>query len=97
MHFEETKLLGVKPGDRANIRLKARQIALTGRVESIASGIADRDNPTSAKLLADVNPIFTWVRLAQRVPVHIALERIPSSVRLAAGMTCTTVLHPASP
>jgi multidrug resistance efflux pump len=94
-YFEETKLPEVKVGDRAEIRLMAGQMPLTGRVESIASGIADRDNPTSANLLADVNPIFTWVRLAQRVPVRIALEEIPSNVHLAAGVTCTIVIHPA--
>jgi multidrug resistance efflux pump len=71
----------------------AGRITLYGHVESIASGIADRDNPTGSGLLADVNPVFTWIRLAQRVPVRIAIDRIPPDIHLAAGMTCTVILH----
>jgi multidrug resistance efflux pump len=92
-YFEETKLPSVQVGDRAQIRLLAGGKPIEGHVESLASGIADRDNPTShGDLLADVNPIFTWVRLAQRVPVRIHLDQIPDGVKLAMGMTCTVTL-----
>jgi multidrug resistance efflux pump len=91
-YFEETKIPGVKVGDRADIRLLSGRVDLKGRVESIASGIADRDNPDSPNLLADVNPVFTWVRLAQRVPVRIALDKVPDDVHLASGMTCTVTI-----
>ncbi|AIF48283.1 biotin/lipoyl-binding protein [Dyella japonica] len=92
-YFEETKIPGVHVNDAAEVRLMAGHVVLHGRVESIASGIADRDNPSSANLLADVNPVFTWVRLAQRVPVRIALDAVPDDVHLAAGMTCTVTIH----
>jgi multidrug resistance efflux pump len=95
-YFEETKLPGVHVGDSAQIELMAGRISLNGRVESIASGITDRDNPDGNNLLADVNPIFTWVRLAQRIPVRIGLGNVPSHVHIAAGMTCTVILHPSS-
>jgi multidrug resistance efflux pump len=95
-YFEETKIPEVSVGDRADIRLLSGRVDLKGHVESIASGIADRDNPESPNLLADVNPIFTWVRLAQRVPVRIALDNVPAGVHLAAGMTCTVTITPAS-
>jgi multidrug resistance efflux pump len=95
-YFEETKIPEVSVGDRADIRLLSGRVNLKGRVESIASGIADRDNPDSPNLLADVNPIFTWVRLAQRVPVRIALDKVPADVHLAAGMTCTVTITPDS-
>jgi multidrug resistance efflux pump len=36
-----------------------------------------------------VNPIFTWVRLAQRVPVHIHIDQVPDGIRLVAGITAT--------
>jgi multidrug resistance efflux pump len=36
-----------------------------------------------------VNPIFTWVRLAQRVPVRINITRVSEGARLVAGMTAT--------
>ena len=93
-YFEETKLPHVKVGDHAEIRLMAGQAPLTGHVESIASGIVDRDNQTGDRLLANVNPVFTWVRLAQRVPVRIAIDSVPEGIHLAAGMTATVSLKP---
>jgi multidrug resistance efflux pump len=91
-YFEETKLPGVRVGDAAKMELMAGRVTLYGHVESIASGITDRDNPTGNQLLADVNPVFTWIRLAQRVPVRIAIDRVPPDLHLAAGMTCTVIL-----
>lgn len=93
-YFEETKLPQVSVGDTAEIRLLAGGPPLSGRVESVARGISDRDNPAGSTLLADVNPIFTWVRLAQRVPVRIHLDNLPTTRFLAAGTTCTVTLHP---
>jgi multidrug resistance efflux pump len=94
-YFEETKLPQVRVGDHAVVRLMSGGKDIQGHVDSIASGIADRDNPTSSgDLLADVNPVFTWVRLAQRVPVRIHLDEIPAGVKLAMGMTCTVTLRP---
>ncbi|MGY6124894.1 HlyD family efflux transporter periplasmic adaptor subunit [Paraburkholderia strydomiana] len=95
-YFEETKLPKVHVGDRAVVRLMSGGKEIQGHVESLASGIADRDNPTGSDLLADVNPIFTWVRLAQRVPVRVHLDRIPADIKLAMGMTCTVTLQPRS-
>jgi Multidrug resistance efflux pump len=96
-YFEETKLPRVHVGDQAVVRLMSGGKEIEGHVDSLASGIADRDNPTSnGDLLADVNPIFTWVRLAQRVPVRVHLDRIPAGVKLAMGMTCTVTLKPQS-
>jgi multidrug resistance efflux pump len=63
-------------------------------VESISRGIYDRDNPESRELLADVNPTFNWVRLAQRVPVRVKIDSVPNDVVLAAGITCTVVVKP---
>ncbi|RQU02041.1 efflux RND transporter periplasmic adaptor subunit [Burkholderia cenocepacia] len=93
-YFEETKLQQVRIGDPAEIRLLAGGPLLSGHVESIARGISDRDNPVGSTLLADVNPIFTWVRLAQRVPVRIHLDNLQTTQFLAAGTTCTVTLRP---
>jgi multidrug resistance efflux pump len=90
-YFEETRLPRIKVGDLAELRLMSGE-RLTGRVDSIARGIYDRDNPESRELIADVNPTFNWVRLAQRVPVRIHLDEVPEGVLLAAGMTCTVVI-----
>ena len=87
-YFEETKLPRIHLGDAVNVRLLGSDQLLRGRVESVAAGIEDRDRNAGATLLANVNPTFNWVRLAQRVPVRIALDRAERS-ELVAGATAT--------
>jgi RND family efflux transporter MFP subunit len=94
-YFEETKLPYLAVGDKANIQL-INGATLRGHVDSISRGIYDRDNPQSRELLADVNPTFNWVRLAQRIPVRIHIDEVPPGVLLATGLTCTVILEPAS-
>ena len=95
-YFEETKLPQLRVGDPVDIRLMAGGVHLKGTITGIARGITDSDNPTGANLLADVNPTFNWVRLAQRVPVRIAIDtgHLPPEVLIAAGMTATIEVQP---
>jgi RND family efflux transporter MFP subunit len=88
-YFEETRLARINIGDPVVIRLMGDDTRLTGRVESIAAGIYDRDRSAGSNLLADVNPTFNWVRLAQRVPVRIALDPVPGGIVLVSGRTAT--------
>ena len=88
-YFEETKLPRIHVGDRATICLIGERSALSGHVESIAGGIEDRERSAGANLLANVNPTFSWVRLAQRIPVRIALDPLPVGVSLVSGRTAT--------
>jgi RND family efflux transporter MFP subunit len=87
-YFEETKLQRIHPGDAVNVRLLGSHHTLRGTVESVAAGIEDRDRSNGSTLLANVNPTFNWVRLAQRVPVRIALDRAERN-ELVAGATAT--------
>ncbi len=96
-YFEETKLANVRVGAKVDVHLMSGGAPLKGHVESVARGIADRDNPTGANLLADVNPVFTWIRLAQRVPVRIVLDDEPAGLPLAMGTTCTVTVLPDKP
>jgi len=88
-YFEEHKLSLIHVGDPADMRILGTKYRLKGHVESIARGISDRDNVTDGRLLANVNPIFTWVRLAQRIPVRIHIDTVPQGLILSAGMTCS--------
>lgn len=88
-YFEETKLQRIRIGDRVRIQPMGSGRAIGGTVDSIAAGIADRDRSTSADLLPNVNPTFNWVRLAQRVPVRVRLDALPSDLRLVSGETVT--------
>jgi multidrug resistance efflux pump len=92
-YFEETKLPGISLGDPVSVSLMGTRQQLNGHVDSFAQGIADRDRNTSGNLLPNVNPTFNWVRLAQRIPVRIALDRVPEGVRLVSGQTVTVEVH----
>ena len=92
-----TLLANVNPlGNSVNVRLMGSDHALRGRVESVAAGIEDRDRSAGATLLANVNPTFNWVRLAQRVPVRIALDRAERN-ELVAGATATVEVLGSAP
>ncbi len=92
--FEETKLPRIRIGDPAQVQLMGDDGWLSGHVQSIAGGIADRDRGADASLLADVNPTFNWVRLAQRIPVRIVLDRPSADPRLIPGRTATVRIIP---
>ena len=89
-YFEETKLDKIKLGAPATIQLMGDSQKLKGHVQGIASGIEDRERSTTSGLLANVNPTFSWVRLAQRVPVKIKLDEVPHNpLAFVAGRTAT--------
>ncbi|QDF28467.1 efflux RND transporter periplasmic adaptor subunit [Halarcobacter anaerophilus] len=87
-YFEEHKIPKIHVGDEAIMQPMGTDFTIKGHVESIASGITDRDNQRGAGLLANVDPSFTWVRLAQRIPVRIAIDEVPKEYILRAGTTC---------
>lgn len=91
-YFEETKLHHIKIGDHVSIRLMAFDAPLNGHIQSVARAITDRDNALGSDLIANVNPTFSWVRLAQRIPVRIAIDEVPKGVTLSGGMTATVVV-----
>lgn len=93
-YFEETKLPQIHLGDRVAVSLMGAQQKLGGHVESFAEGISDRDRTTGTNLLPNINPTFNWVRLAQRIPVRVALDPVPANVRLVAGQTATVQVLP---
>lgn len=93
-YFEETNLGQIRVGDPASIQLMGYVDVLRGRVDSIARGINVQNAQPNSQGLATVDPIFTWVRLAQRVPVRIHLDPVPEHVVLSAGMTATVQIEP---
>ena len=88
-YFEETKLDGIHVGQGVDIRVMGDNTRLRGHVQSIVAGIEDRDRSSGSNLLPNVNPAFSWVRLAQRIPVRIAFDDVPKDFRMIAGRTAT--------
>jgi RND family efflux transporter MFP subunit len=93
-YLEETKLRHVQVGDQARIRLMGDEEDITGHVDSIAGGIADDQRSNSSNLLPTVNATFTWVRLAQRIPVRVHIDQMPPGTRLILGRTATITIIP---
>ena len=88
-YFEETKLAHVHEGDPASIRLMGFPERLSGHIGSIGRGIDNQNDQVSGLGLPEINPVFDWVRLAQRIPVDVAIDETPPGVLLASGMTCS--------
>jgi RND family efflux transporter MFP subunit len=93
-YFEETKLPQIQIGAQVRVQLMGETRTLRGQVESIASGINDSSRSNSGNLLPTVDPTFSWVRLAQRIPVRIKLIDVPADIRLIAGRTATVTIQP---
>ena len=93
-YFEETSLSAIRDGDGASIKLMGYDQIVRGHVAGVARGISVANAQPNSQGLASVNPIFTWVRLAQRIPVRIAIDKVPDGVRLVAGQTATVQIDP---
>jgi multidrug resistance efflux pump len=92
-YFEETSVGSIHDGDPAEIKLMGYSRVVHGHVGGVARGINVANAQPDQAGLASVNPIFTWVRLAQRVPVRIHIDQVPDGVRLVQGMTATVEVH----
>ncbi|MGG1901368.1 HlyD family secretion protein [Enterobacter ludwigii] len=88
-YFEETKLRHIRVGDTAHIVLMGYELVIAGHVESIGHGIGDNNDETGGLGLPDVEPTFSWVRLAQRVPVRIHIDALPKGIELVAGLSAS--------
>jgi multidrug resistance efflux pump len=93
-YFEETNLDRIEVGDPASVKLMGYRQIVRGHVGSIARAINVANAQPNGQGLAQVNPIFTWVRLAQRIPVRIHIDQVPEGVVLSAGMTATVQIDP---
>jgi RND family efflux transporter MFP subunit len=101
-YFEEISLEGIREGDPASVKLMGYREVIRGHVDSIARAISVPNAQPNEQGIATVNPIFTWVRLAQRVPVRIHLDEVPAGIVLSAGTTATVQIdssphQPANP
>lgn len=93
-YFEETKLAQICIGDPVEAKLLGYPIPIKGHVETITRGISVGNATAGAQGLPNVNPIYTWVQLAQRVPVRIAIDEVPAGVPLVSGLTATITVNP---
>lgn len=96
-YFEETKMDSIAVGDAARVELMGYSAPIKGHVESITRGISAANAAASTQGLPDVQAVYTWVRLAQRIPVRVAIDDVAPGITLAAGMTATVIITPRHP
>ena len=92
-YFEETKMAHICIGDRAEAKLMGYHDPIIGQVQTVTRGISVANAAPSTQGLPNVNPVYTWVRLAQRVPVRIRITHVPAGVPLVSGMTVTVTIR----
>ncbi len=92
-YFEETKMAHVCIGDRAEAALMGYRDPIVGRIQTVTRGISVSNATPSTQGLPNVDPVYTWVRLAQRVPVRIKITDIPPGIPLVSGMTATVTIR----
>ena len=91
--FRETFVGNFQKGDRAVVTLMSYpDTPLEGSVDSIGWGIAQQNGSTGFEQLPSVQPTFEWIRLAQRIPVLVRIEKVPDNIKLRAGTTASVVV-----
>jgi RND family efflux transporter MFP subunit len=95
-YFEETKMAHVCVGDRAEAALMGYRDPIVGRIQTVTRGISVSNATPSTQGLPNVDPVYTWVRLAQRVPVRIKITDVPPGIPLVSGMTATVTIRGAA-
>jgi RND family efflux transporter MFP subunit len=92
-YFEETKLARICVGDRAEAKLMGYALPIVGHVTTVTRGVSVSDAAAGAQGLPNVDPVYTWVRLAQRIPVRFAIDDVPQGVPLVSGTTATITIR----
>jgi multidrug resistance efflux pump len=92
-YFEETKLARLCVGDRAEAKLMGYSAPITGHIATVTRGVSVSNAAAATQGLPNVDPVYTWVRLAQRVPVRIAIDHVPAGVPLVSGLTATVMIR----
>ncbi|VGO23431.1 HlyD family secretion protein [Pontiella sulfatireligans] len=95
--FKENTIENIRSGNEAKVTLMSYpDKPIKGTVDSLGWGIAQQDGSTGFELLPTISPTFEWIRLAQRVPVRIHLDKLPDGVELRVGTTASILVHTGS-
>jgi len=93
-NLRETDLASVRSGDCVTVySMVDRRLAIRGIVDSIGWGVADQDRINLPRSVPYVERSLNWVRVAQRFPVRIRLERPPPQVMRLGASAVVEIKH----
>ena len=87
-NFKETQVGKMHPGQAADVDVDTYGKTIHGKVESLSGGTGARFS-----LFPPDNATGNFVKVAQRIPVRIALDAVPSSMVLRAGQSVVVTVH----
>lgn len=87
-NFKETQVGKMRLGQSADVEVDTYGRTLPGKVESLSAGTGARFS-----LLPPENATGNFVKVAQRIPVRIALGEVPQGVSLRAGQSVVVTVH----
>jgi membrane fusion protein (multidrug efflux system) len=87
-NFKETQIGKMHPGQPADVDVDTYGKTLHGKVESLSGGTGARFS-----LLPPDNATGNFVKVAQRIPVRVALDAVPPSMVLRAGQSVVVTVH----
>jgi membrane fusion protein, multidrug efflux system len=87
-NFKETQVAKMHIGQRADVDVDTYGRTLRGKVESLSGGTGARFS-----LLPPDNATGNFVKVAQRIPVRVALEEVPPGLTLRAGQSVEVTVH----
>jgi membrane fusion protein (multidrug efflux system) len=87
-NFKETQIGKMHPGQPADVAIDTYGKTVQGKVESLSGGTGARFS-----LFPPDNATGNFVKVAQRIPVRIALDAVPSGMVLRAGQSVVVTVH----
>jgi membrane fusion protein (multidrug efflux system) len=87
-NFKETELTHMRPGQSATVEIDTYPgVVFPARVESLSPGTG-----LTFSLLPPENATGNWVKVVQRLPVRLSIEKFDASAPLHAGLSATVAV-----
>ncbi|HET9597485.1 MAG TPA: HlyD family secretion protein [Anaeromyxobacteraceae bacterium] len=87
-NFKETQIARMRVGQPADVDVDTYGRTVHGKVASLSAGTGARFS-----LLPPENATGNFVKVAQRIPVRIALDGVPDGMTLRAGQSVNVTVH----
>jgi membrane fusion protein, multidrug efflux system len=96
-NFRETDLSSMSVGDCSTVfSMLDRKVPIKGIIQGIGWGVIDQDRVNVPRSVPYVERSLNWVRVAQRFPVRVRLERPPQELMRLGASAVVEIKHGAA-